>query len=316
MSRIAHRAAARAALLALAAWFVSACGQGGNGLVSPAGVVWERVTPQGLSAADRPDWNADSIAFQVRVLGVDRIAVAAEDGSGVAIEPEIGGSAARAPRWVRSGLLIDSSNLGGSEDLWYREVSTGVTRRLTAFPGMESSPAPRPGGPGVVYVEGADPQAGRLLLIPDTAATPLSTIYLTPASLAAGEPDWNPAGDQISFSAAGPNGTRQIWKLSLTDTLPVELTVPRPVDPADGPIQDLSPRWSPDGNRILIASNRGARWGIWVVDPMGEARGLVVLAQDLPGSEIRHPVWSPDGTAVLLSSNRSGDRALWRLTGF
>ena len=316
MSRIAHRTAARAALLALVAWLVSACGQTRDGLVSPVGVVWERVTAQGLGEADRPDWSADSIAFQVQVSGLDRIAVASEDGSGVAIEPEIGSTASRSPRWVRDGLLINSSDFGGSEDLWYREVVTGVTRRLTAFPGMESSPAPRPGSPGVVYVEGANADSGRLVLIPDTAETPLRTIYLTPAGLAAGEPDWNPAGNRISFSAAGPNGTRQIWTLSLVDTLPVQITVPRPVNPATGPVLDRSPRWSPDGSRILIASNRGGRWGIWTVDPRGEAQGLFVLAQDLPGSEIRHPTWSPDGSAILLSSNRSGDRALWRVTGF
>ena len=99
----------------------------------------------------------------------------------------------------------------------------------------------------------------------------------------------------------------------MTDTLAVQLTVAPPVHPS-GPTIDRSPRWSPDGTRILFASNRGGRWGVWTLSPLGEAQGLDLIAQDLAGAEIRHPVWSPDGTQVLLSSDRSGDRALWRLS--
>ena len=132
--------------------------------------------------------------------------------------------------------------------------------------------------------------------------------------LGAGEPDWSPAGDQICFSASGPSGTRQIWRVSMTDTLAIQLTVAPAVVPPSGPTIDRSPRWSPDGTRILFASNRGGRWGVWTVSPLGEAQGLDLIAQDRDGAEIRHPAWSPDGTRILLSSDRSGDRALWRLS--
>jgi len=305
---------ALAALIALVAAQVCACGHRGSGLIEAQGVTWDRVTSPQVIAPDAPDWSGDSIAFQVRDQGADRVAVAREDGSGAAIEPGVGATNERAPRWVRSGLLIDTSDFAGSEDLWYRDVASGATRRLTGFAGAEWTPAPRPSAPGVLYVEGATPDSGRLALLADTTAAPLDLIYLTPASLGAGEPDWNPAGDRICFSAAGPNGTRQIWKLELSDTLAVELTVPRPANPPLGAILDRSPQWSPDGSRILFASNRGGRWGVWTLSPFGEAQGLDLIAQDLQGAEIRHPVWSPDGKQILLSSDRSGDRALWRLS--
>ena len=309
MIRNGRHAGARGVTIALALALISACGHRGDGLVSTLGVVWERITPPEVIAPDRPDWSGDSVAFQVRVQGLDRLAVAREDGSGTAIQPGVGNTNERAPRWVRSGLLIHTSDLSGSEDLWYREVASGVSRRFTGFTGGEWTPAPRPSAPGVVYVEGAVPDSGRLVLLADTTAVPLGPLYLTPASLGAGEPDWNPAGDQICFSVAGPNGTRQIWRLSLSDTLAVQLTVP-----ASAPTIDRSPRWSPDGTLILFASNRGGRWGVWTLSPLGEAQGLDAIAQDLQGAEISHPVWSPDGTEILLSSDRSGDRALWRLS--
>jgi Tol biopolymer transport system component len=270
-------------------------------------VIWERITPNLILDPDRPDWLADSITFETRIFGEEGLAVGGQDGFPIQLLPEPAGANARAPRWVHTGLLLYSSDLTGTEDLWYREISSGVTRRLTAS-ASAWAPVPRPTAPGLVYVEGAAPDSGRLVLLPDSAAVPLTPLYLTPAGLVAGEPDWNPVGNQICFSAAGPGGTRQIWRLSLTDTLPIQLTV------ASAGVIDRSPRWSLDGTRILFASNRGGRWGVWTVSPMGEAQGLNVLAQDLPGAEIRHPAWSPDGTRLILSSDRSGDRALWRLS--
>ncbi|MBI4364046.1 MAG: PD40 domain-containing protein [Candidatus Latescibacteria bacterium] len=284
------------------------------GVVGVTGVVWDRVTPSPIVSADSPDWHGDSIAFQVVETGLDRIAVADEDGSGIQVQPETGGAGSRNPRWVADGLLVHSSNLSGSEDLWYRDVASGGARRLTSLAGNEWSPVPRPGRPGLVYVEGSDPSSGRLVLIPDTAAAPLGRIYLTPGTLAASEPDWDPAGERLCFTVRNPDGSSQIWSLSMRDTLPIQLTVGVSPQPLTGPQIDRNPRFSPDGTSILIASNRGNRWGVWTLSPLGEARGLTLIAQDLPNAEIRHPAWSPDGTRILLSSDRSGGRALWRLS--
>ncbi len=267
---------------------------------------WTRVTPVATPEPDFPDWLADSIAFEFFDGTAHRLATAGDSGQGEAFYPTTAPTGDRSPRWVGVGLLIYSSDLAGTEDAWYLETATGATRRLTAFTGDEVTPAPRPGSPGLVYVERSGGAPGRIVLLPDTAATPLARYYLTPASLDASEPSWDPGGSVIYFTAPDAGGHRHVWKVPLTDTLAVQLTT--------GPYEDVSPRVSPDGTRILFASDRGPTWGVWTVSPVGEGTALGVIAYDVPGAQVRHPVWSPDGKRILLSSDRVGGRALWILS--
>jgi hypothetical protein len=296
-----------AALMTLA--LALGCGDGKS--APPVGpvvgrVVWTPISATGTPSPDFADWRGDSIVFQIEQGGVAAIATAEDSGSGSAFFPSFPPTGDRAPRWVAPGLLVYSSDRLGSADLWYLDVPSGATRRLTNFAGDELTPAPRPGAPGLAYVERTAPGGGRLVLLPDTAATPIARYYLTPASLIASEPDWDPTGTQLCFTAPDGAGVPHVWRLSLTDTLAIQLTT--------GPSADLSPRWSPDGTRILFESERNGLSGIWTVSPAGEGTELTSWAYDRRGATIRHPAWSPDGSRWILSSDRSGVRALWMLS--
>ena len=60
-------------------------------------------------------------------------------------------------------------------------------------------------------------------------------------------------------------------------------------------------RWSPDGSRILFASDREGNLELFVMNADGsQLRRLT----DTPGNEV-HPVWSPDGTRIATSSGGS-----------
>ncbi len=76
-------------------------------------------------------------------------------------------------------------------------------------------------------------------------------------------------------------------------------------DPAD----DVQPRFSPDGQRIVFASNRSGNWDLWIVSLDGT--GLVRLTDD-PTHEIA-PAWSPDGKQVAYTAwgRRSGQWEIW-----
>jgi Tol biopolymer transport system component len=292
-------------VLALAAG--GACQTNSKSPTAGSGILWTRVTPASAAPADRPDWAGDSLAFQTTAAGFQRIAIAREDGSAMVVEPAPPSVNARAPRWVTPTLLVYSSDESGGEDLWYLDVASGATRRLTALPAGEWDPVPRPGGPGLAYVDAADSLGGQLAFLPDTAAAPLAPIPLTPAGLTASEPDFDPAGDFLYFSARGVGGSSHIWKVAVSGADP-------PVQLTTGGSRDLDPRVSPDGSRVLFVSDRGGRWGIWTVSPMGEGAGLTLITYDSPWAVPRHPAWSPSGLEIIISSDRQGGRALWVLS--
>lgn len=67
--------------------------------------------------------------------------------------------------------------------------------------------------------------------------------------------------------------------------------------------------WSPDGTKILFASNRSGNYDVWLADHNG--RHLKQLTTD--EFDDLYPAWSPDGAKIYFISNRSGEVAIWRM---
>lgn len=278
-------------------------------------VVWDRLTdPALVREPSCPDWRADTIAFQyLDATNHFHLGITKDDGSGSVLLTDIESSTDLSPRWVAAGTLVyasDKANIPSANfDLWYRDLGAGTIRRLTSLSQGEWSPAPRPGRPELAYAEGAEALQGRITLIPNTAATNLNIVYLTPDTLRAGEPDWDSSGDRICFSAQDADGSRHIWLITLADSVATSLT-----KLTTGSAHDRSPRFSPDGTKILFGSDRAGRSGVWWVSPSGSANGLELISYEDFGASILSPSWSPDGTRIVLSSDGRGGRAIWILS--
>jgi Tol biopolymer transport system component len=286
-----------------------------------SGTVWTRLTSLALEDCLYPDLRGDSLVFTARGIdGGPRITSALSDGTGAAVQNYPGPAAwiDFRPRWCASQRVVYQSNRSGTFDLWFRNLTTGADVRLTSDATNESAPAPRPGSPGLAYVEydnnagtpGSDDMRGRIVLIADTAAVTLNKRYLTPDTMRCGEPDWDPTGTRLCFSVENASDlSRHLYTIHLVpgDSIPTQITV--------GLAHDYAPRWSPDGQRIVFGSDRTGRSGIWVVHPQGEALGLKLVSFDDAGGSVLTPRWTLDGMNIIASSDgRGGVRSLWLLS--
>jgi dipeptidyl aminopeptidase/acylaminoacyl peptidase len=183
------------------------------------------------------------------------------------------------------------------------------TRRLTSFAEKEFGPSPRPGLPSLLYTEGASPSTGRITLVPDTAATTVTRLYLTPSNLVAGEGSWDASGNRVCYAVEDPDGSKHIWTLTLAGT-----SVVSSLQMTTGADHDSSPRFSPDGKRILFVSDRGGRSGVWWTSDTGEANGLERIGYEDPGATIRAPLVVAGRKANRALLGRPRRRAIWVLS--
>lgn len=103
------------------------------------------------------------------------------------------------------------------------------------------------------------------------------------------DPDPDPTGQTIAFASTRNSERPDIFVKSVEGFAITQLTS----DPAD----DVQPRFSPDGQKLVFCSNRTGNWDIWTVNLDGT--GLTQLTHDR-ADEIA-PCWAPDGTRVAFS---------------
>jgi Tol biopolymer transport system component len=110
---------------------------------------------------------------------------------------------------------------------------------------------------------------------------------LTDPMLEPSRPDWSPRGDLIAFQGF-KGGTFHIWLMKPDGSGVRQLT--------DGHGDDREPRISPDGTKVVFASDRAMKgnYDIWVADIVSGK-----LSQKTFGSEEEYePTWSPDGSTI------------------
>lgn len=107
------------------------------------------------------------------------------------------------------------------------------------------------------------------------------------------------AGDAVRLVYAQLMRDGVIQKVRLSAN-PIEQAPPEVF--IDSTRDEDSPHHSPDGQRVILMSDRSGLWQVWICDMQGAS---CMLVPGLAG-ELGRPKWSPDGQWILYESNMEG----------
>ncbi len=207
-----------------------------------------------------------------------------------------------APKDGKVAWVIDER---GARNVWIAEAPDYRGRRLTHYQGDDGQEIEQiawlPDAKSLVYVRAGDFETHRDN--PNPASSPDAieqAIWWAPLSgdapkkLSEGNsPAVSPKGDRIVFLKAN-----QLWTVGLSDAA-------KPVQLIHAKGQLSSPRWSPDGTRVLFVNSRGDHNIIGLYDFGTKALRYLDASADRDSD----PVWSPDGKQIAFIRSASISRA-------
>ncbi len=191
-------------------------------------------------------------------------------------------------------VRFSSSAVG---DLYLVPTAGGEARRLTFDNTGISSPVWTPGGHEILFLRGDTKGLWRVSAAGGTpTAVEAAGRNLTSLSISR-------QGNRLAWTQT--SNDQNIWQMELAEAASTrgQKQSPPPSKPTRLLISstrvDVSPEFSPDGKRIVFASNRSGSNEIWVADSTGE-RPVQLTAFQRGGTG--SPRWSPDGRQIVFDA--------------
>ncbi|HSN86574.1 MAG TPA: protein kinase, partial [Thermoanaerobaculia bacterium] len=209
------------------------------------------------------------------------------------------------PVWSPDGrFLYFASNRGGGMNLWRVAVDErsgqvqGDPQPVTTSSEWSALPSLSRDGSRLVYATNSsrsfveqvplDPETGR-------ATGPPSLAYQ--GARAVRSCDMSPEGAWLVLRVSSPADDLLLIRPDGSDLRQLTNDLAR----------DRTPQWSPDGRKILFASNRSGKYEAWTIRPDGSGLARVT---HLPDQPVLFPFWSPDGRRIGLTYGSRGTALL------
>jgi Tol biopolymer transport system component len=259
----------------------------GDGLfiMNANGTALRQLTTCGCDILPAVSPDGQRVAF-TRFSGKSDTYVMNVDGTGVTRLTENAGNNT-GPAWSPDGTRIAfSSDRDGDQEIYVMNADGTGPVRLTTSPGSDFSPTWSPDGTHIAFVSdragGAD--LGEIFVMNADGTNP---VRLTNYPFLDADPAWSPDGSRIAFArevvvSQSPLQLRnEIVVMNADGSGAVALTNNSAGD-------DVQPAWSPDGGKIVFASNRsGGDYDLYAV-ASGGGRASALTHNSLDET---HPSW-------------------------
>ncbi len=228
--------------------------------------------------------------------------------------------------------------------LFLLSVKTGEKRRLTFPPNQyfgDINTVFSPDGKTLAFMRASSISAWDIYLVPVVGGEPKR---LTSDNTLLDGLDWTADGREIVFSSPRSGGTASLWKIAVSGGEPERLSlvglnafnpsvsrqgnrlvyvhsladsniwrIATPNSNSQDSVNtrlisstsyDISPVYSPDGNRIAFVSGRSGSSEIWICNSDGS---MPVQLTSFGGPITSSPRWSPDGRQIVFDSSSEGN---------
>lgn len=225
-----------------------------------------------------------------------------------------GGDSKGPPRWSPDRRTIAFHQQGdGRIDVFTMTADGANVRRITSANGhmLYRNPAWSPDGMQLALECGTPPLWDICIVPADGSAAPRRLTSGSEVGYSSEAPDWSPDATRIAFQSnrdavpsPGPRGTIRGYDVYLMSAEGGEV---RRVSTTPTGRATLSPAWSPDGAKLVVASTRDGdtiQWGLYILS--ANTGSIEPLTQDRTPYGYGHPRWSPDGRLIVFHSNRDG----------
>lgn len=207
------------------------------------------------------------------------------------------------PSWSPDGKkLVYSSDKGGNlQQLWVRDIETGVDRQLTNMDTQPLEAVWSPDGNKIAFIDADGMWGVAGLCVVDVNTGDITR--LKPSLGQPGRPSWSADSKWISiplsmpFSKSFREGTNQVFVIKADGSGESHWYSPVPnlsIDTRGG----AGPVWSPDGTKMAAIYEGELR--VWPVSPKGKPLGP---PRSVTNEMAHSPSWANDSRTILFQSN-------------